>query len=142
MITKIAKKGAATGNRDRILKPFAEDLFNQLDSLKFISYIGKDGFPLIIPAIQCQASDSRRIAFSTLPFQNELKVIKEGTTMAILGLNLKMQSVLVRGTFRGYGKHRMATLGVLDIDWVYNSMPPAHGQIYPEEKLEAVTNFG
>jgi hypothetical protein len=30
---------------------------------------------------------------------------------------------------------------VLDIDWVYNSMPPSHGQIYPEVELEAVTDF-
>jgi len=141
MITKITKRGAVTGNRDRILKPFAENLFNQLDSLKFISYVGKDGFPLIIPAIQCQAADSRCIAFSTLPFNNELQAIEKGTTLAILGLNLKMQSVLVRGAFRGYGKYRMATMGILDIDWVYNSMPPAHGQIYPEVELEAVTEF-
>ena len=28
-----------------------------------------------------------------------------------------------------------------DIDWVYNSMPPSHGQIYPESKLEPITDF-
>ena len=64
-----------------------------------------------------------------------------GACLAILGINLKMQSVLVRGTFQGFKKYRLATLGVLDIDWVYNSMPPSHGQIYPEVPMEAVTNF-
>ena len=141
MTTKLAKGAAATGSEERILKPFAESLFNQLDSLKFIAYVGNDGFPIIIPAIQCQASDSRRIVFSTLPYNNELQAIEVGARLAILGVNMKMQTVLVRGTFQGFHKYRLSTMGVLDIDWVYNSMPPSHGQIYPEVALEAVTEF-
>ena len=61
--TKLAKGAAATNREQPILKPFAESLFNQPDALKFIAYLGNDGFPVIIPAIQCQASDSRRIVF-------------------------------------------------------------------------------
>jgi hypothetical protein len=141
MTTKLAKGAAATGSEERILKPFAENLFNQLDSLKFIAYAGNDGFPIIIPAIQCQASDSRRIVFSTLPYNDELQAIQVGAHLAILGVNMKMQTVLVRGTFQGFHKYRLSTMGVLDIDWVYNSMPPSHGQIYPEVALEAVTDF-
>jgi hypothetical protein len=141
MATKLGKGAAATNRRQRILKPFAQNLFNQLDALKFIAYVGKDGFPVIIPAIQSQASDSRRIVFSTLPFCDELQAIETGACLAILGVNMKMQSVLVRGIFQGFHKYRLATMGVLDIDWVYNSMPPSHGQIYPEVKLEAVTDF-
>jgi len=139
--TKLAKGAAATSGHQRILKPFAENLFNQLDSLKFLAYVGEDGFPIIIPAIQCQASDSGRIVFSMLPYYDELQAIEAGTSLAILGINLKMQSVLVRGTFQGFRKYRFTTMGVLDIDWVYNSMPPSHGQIYPEVPMEAVTEF-
>ena len=40
--------------------------------------------------------------------------------------------MLVRGTFRGFRRYRAVSLGTVDIEWVYNSMPPAHGQIYPE----------
>jgi len=29
-----------------------------------------------------------------------------------------------------------------DIDWVYNSMPPKQGPIYPPQPIEAVTGFG
>jgi hypothetical protein len=141
MNTKLAKGAAATGSQHRILKPFAESLFNQLDSLKFIAYVGHDGFPVIIPAIQCQASDSRRLVFSTGPFNAELRAIQAGTRLAVLGVNMKMQSVLVRGIFQGFKKFWLTTAGVLDIDWVYNSMPPSHGQIYPEVPLEAVTEF-
>ena len=31
--------------------------------------------------------------------------------------------------------------GIVDIDWVYNSMPPAHGQIYPPVPLIPVTEW-
>jgi hypothetical protein len=141
VVTRLAKGAAATGNPEPILKPFAENLFNRLDALKFLAHIGRDGFPGIIPVIQCQACDSRRLVFSTLAFQDELQSIPAGTTMGIFGLNLKMQSVFVRGVFRGIDRYRGARLGVLDIDWVYNSMPPSHGRIYPESKLEPVRDF-
>ena len=141
LVTRVAKGAAATGNPEPILKPFAENLFNRLDALKFLSYVGDDGFPVIIPIIQCQASDSRRLVFSSLVFGDELQAITAGTTIGIFGLNLKMQSVFVRGVFRGFKRYRGATLGVLDIDWVYNSMPPSHGQIYPESTLEPVRDF-
>ena len=52
-----------------------------------------------------------------------------------------MQSVLVRGTYNGIGRYRGVSLATIDIDWVYNSMPPIHDQIYPEKKLDAVVNF-
>jgi hypothetical protein len=141
LLTRFAKKAAKASHRERILKPFAEDLFNGMATLKFLSYIGSDGIPLIIPAIQCQASDSRRLVFSTLPFRGELRAIPAGTTVAIFGLNLKMQSVLVRGIFTGLRSYRGIEMGVMDIGWVYNSMPPCHDQIYPASKIEPVSEF-
>lgn len=141
IITRFAKGATATKNHQAILKPFAENLFNRLDALKFLAYMGEDGFPRIVPVIQCQASDSRRLVFSSLAFHDELQTIAADSTVGIFGLNLKMQSVFVRGLFRGFNRYRWASLGVMDIDWVYNSMPPSHGQIYPESKLEPVTDF-
>ncbi len=141
ILTRIAKSAAGTGNPDRILKPFAEKLFNQLDALKFLAFQNEDGFPKIIPIIQCQAADSQRLVFSSSPFKDELRQVAANSKIAIFGLNLKMQSVLVRGVFQGFSRHFGTSLGVLDIDWVYNSMPPGHGQIYPEVKLEPITEF-
>jgi hypothetical protein len=141
MLTKLAKAAATTGEKDRILKPFAEDLLNQLDSLKFIAYVGHDGFPVIVPVIQCQAADSRRLAFSPIAFKDELNRIPKETQVAVFGLTMGMEDVLIRGTFRGYKKTIGLTLGIIDIDWVYNSMPPAHGQIYPEVELTPVREF-
>jgi len=54
---------------------------------------------------------------------------------------MQMEDVLASGVFNGYARHRGIKLGTLDIDRVYNSMPPNHGQIYPPVPLAAVVNF-
>ncbi len=141
LMTRFSRSASATGNNERILTPFAERLFNQLGTLKFLSYIGTDGFPVLVPLLQCQAADSRRLVFSQTAYTRELAQIPEGQPVAVFGLSMKMEDVLVRGTFNGFSKHRMIHAGTVDISWVYNSMPPAHGQIYPQKPLEPVTEW-
>lgn len=125
----------------RILKPWAEGLFKRLDTIKFISYTGEDSYPVIIPLIGCQAADSTRLAFSPLAYKEELNAINKGSVVAVFGLTMDMEDVLVRGVFTGFEKHRGITLGCVDIDWVYNSMPPKPGQIYPEQEFKPVVNY-
>ena len=141
LLTKMAKGSAVTDNPDRVLSYFGEKLFNGLDALKFLSFIGDDGFPVVIPVIQCQAADSNRIAFHPGAFGSELALLKPGMIVTVFCLTMQMEDVLVRGIFKGYARYRGVKLGTLDIDWVYNSMPPNHGQIYPPVPLERVVNF-
>jgi len=49
--------------------------------------------------------------------------------VAVMGMNLDMEDVLVKGTFHGF----KAGMGYVDIERVYNSLPPVHGYIYPVE---------
>jgi hypothetical protein len=141
LLTKMAKGSAGKGNSERVLSYFGEKLFNGLDSVKFLSFIGDDGFPVIIPAIQCQAADSSRLAFHPGAFGAELNMLKQGMTISVFCLTMQMEDVLVRGIFNGYSRYRGVKLGILDIDWVYNSMPPNHGRIYPPVPLKRVVNF-
>jgi hypothetical protein len=141
LLTKMAKGSAAKGNSERLLSHFGEKLFNGLDSIKFLSFIGDDGFPVIIPVIQCQAADSRRLAFHPGAFGDDLNMLKQGMTLAVFCLTMQMEDVLARGIFNGYSRYRGIKMGTLDIDWVYNSMPPNHGRIYPPVTLERVVNF-
>jgi hypothetical protein len=140
-LTKIAKSSAITGTKGHILKPWAEALFNRLSALKFITYIDTEGFPRIIPLLQCQASNSRRISFSPLAYQEELSSINKGTTVAVFGLTMDMEDILIRGSFVGFDRYRSIRLGVIDIEWVYNSMPPKQGQIYPLKEVSPMVNF-
>ena len=141
ILTKFAKRGVPPESAERILTPFAEQLFNQLDSLKFLAYIGPGGYPTIIPVIQCQAAGSRQLAFSPIAFNAELKQIQAGTQVAVFCLTMEMEDVLIRGTFQGYQRGWGFKLGAIDIEWVYNSMPPAHRQIFPEVALAPVREF-
>lgn len=141
LATRIVKQTWKTSNNNRVLKPFAENLFNDLGSLKFISYLAEDGFPRLIPIIQCQASDSRRLVFASLPFSDELKTIPIDSTVAVYCMNMSMQSVLIRGKFRGFDRKWGIDAGSIDIAWVYNSMPPLNDQIYPEVALSPIETF-
>jgi hypothetical protein len=141
MLTKMAKSGAAKSKTQRVLSHFGQALFNRLDALKFLSFIAQDGFPVVIPVIQCQASDESRLAFHPGAYSAELNHLKPGMTVSVFCLTMQMEDVSVRGVFNGYARYRGVKLGTLDIDWVYNSMPPNHGQIYPPVPLEAVVNF-
>lgn len=112
----------------------AKSLFAQLDGLKFIGYFDKDGKPWIIPVIQAGPAGSDRVAFSSIPFGEEIRQIPAGAKVAVLAVNLKMQSVLVKGIYSGKG--------VVDIERVYNTMPPKMEYVYPRpEHLEPVTKF-
>ncbi len=141
LITKAAKAGAGSPEIERILKPWAEGLFNRMDALKFIGYVDDEGFPTIIPVIQCQAAGSRRLSFSPIAYGEELAAIREGTQVAVFAMSMQMEDVLVRGTFLGYDRVRLQRLGLIELEWVYNSMPPVAGQIYPPVELEPVVHF-
>jgi len=125
----------------RILSHFAEKLINTLGALKFLAYIRDDGFPEIIPVFQCRAAGSRRLVFSALAYRRELQKIAPGTTAAIFSVTMQMEDVLVRGRFSGVSTNIILPYAYVDIDWVYNSMPPAHGRIYPPSPLEPVRQW-
>jgi hypothetical protein len=118
LATGAAKAGARAPEKDPVMKPWAQDLFNRMDTLKFVGYVGDGGFPILIPVIQCQAAGPRRLAFSPLPFREELAAIKEGTQVAVFGMSMQMEDVLVRGTFLGYNRVRFQRLGVIELEWV------------------------
>ncbi|HNZ02862.1 MAG TPA: pyridoxamine 5'-phosphate oxidase family protein [Myxococcota bacterium] len=138
--TRLGKGAFADRTRPRILKHPAQAIFNGLGNLKFLAYVDDDGMPRIFPLIQCQAADSRRLAFATGAFGKHIDRLVPGRPVAVFGMTMQMESVLARGPFVGFHRRGFIRLGLIDIDWVYNSMPPCHGQIYPEVPLKAFEN--
>ncbi len=142
--TLAARGGARTArgggpSAPPVLTLWAQQLFRRLDALKFLSWIEPDGYPTIVPALQCQAPDGNRIVFAGAPFRSELQTLEPGTHVAVFGQTLQVENVLVRGVFAGFQRHRGVRLGVIDLEWAYNSMPPVPGQIYPPVPLEPVS---
>lgn len=124
-----------------VINPWTEKFLNQLDCLKFLAYVGPDGYPEIIPAIQAQTLDSEHILFSTSVYRDELERIPDGADLCVFGMGLTMEDVLLRGKYQGIRRIGGVKSGLVQVDWVYNPMPPVPGQIYPPVELEAVKDF-
>jgi len=139
--TMVAKTLAGKGSGKPVLNPFTTRLLDKMDNLKFLSFIGADGFPLIIPVIQAQTAGSDRVIFSSSVYGNELKAIPQGTVTALFGMSFEMQTVLLRGTYRGVRSIGGFECGEMEVDWIYSPMPPKAEQVYPPQKLEAVSSF-
>jgi hypothetical protein len=142
LLTKVSKRNAKTKKEGRIFNVWTEAFFNKLDTLKFLAYVSEDGFPIIIPLLQCQASDSHRLVFHPGVYADELNSINKGTDVAVFGLSLAMEDVLVRGKFTGFKRYQAVRLGIIEMNWVYNSMPPITGQIYPTVEINTIEDFG
>ena len=139
--TAIAKTLSLTKTRETVMNLWTRQLINKMTNLKFLSYIGEDGYPVIIPVIQAQTFGNDHVIFSISAFGNELKTIPPKTTAAIFCMSFDMEDVLLRGTFEGIGRVGGFQCGRISVNWVYNSMPPNPGQIYPETNIETVTTF-
>ena len=87
-------------------------------------YYDANGVSQVFPVVQATSAGSDRIVLSGVPFGSELRKIPEGAKVSILCLNLKMESVLVKGRYKK---------GVLEIERVYNSMPPKMEYVYPSK---------
>jgi hypothetical protein len=139
--TMVARALARKKRAKPVLNPWTRRLMNKLDNLKFLAYVARDGHPAIIPVIQAQASDTERIVFATRSFKADLEVIPTGAEVAVFGLTLDMEDVLMRGEFQGI--HRIAGVrcGSIRVNWVYSPMPPKPQQIYPRLDLAPVPAF-
>jgi hypothetical protein len=127
-------------NSKQSLTRIGKGLFAKIDGLKFIAYFDADERLRIVPIIQAGPAGTDRVAFSPMPFGKELKAVPAGCKAAIFAVNLKMESVLVKGIYRG--RQGISRTGVLDIERVYNSMPPKNEYIYPrDEVMQPVTEF-
>ena len=125
----LIRKCRVKGNT-QALKPWAYNLMKKIDTLTFISYINQEGYPVIIPQIPAQASSPDTIVLSDKPYAGELSKINKGARVAVFGLNLQMENVLVKGVFSGFDKG----IASVKIDRVYNSMPPKMNYIYDTVK--------
>jgi hypothetical protein len=139
--TMIARVLGHKSHESPVMNRWTRSFLDKIDNLKFLSYVGDDGFPVIIPAIQAQSLDPGHVLFSTSVFSGELQVIPPGVPLAIFGMALTMEDVLLRGKYLGYRRMGGVKTGLVELDWVYNPMPPVPGQVYPPLELKAVTQF-
>jgi hypothetical protein len=139
--TMIGRYLAGKRSKMVVMNRWTQTFFTKLDNLKYLSYVGPEGYPVIIPLIQVQALDAEHLAFSLGAFGDEIAEIPAGADVAVFGMALTMEDVLIRGKFLGVQRLAGLKCGVAQVNWVYNSMPPKPMQIYPEVALSPVTDF-
>ena len=139
--TMLAKALFPKHTREPVLNLWTQQLMNKLDNLKFVSYVGPDGYPVIIPTIQAMAAGSEQIIYSTSAFGEDLLAIPSGAPVAVFGMSLQMEDVLMRGEYQGLRRVAGIRCGTVTVNWVYNPMPPKPQQIYPRVKVEPVATF-
>jgi hypothetical protein len=128
-------------NPQNVINSWTADLISKLGNLKFLSYIGSDDYPIIIPIFQAAVNNSEEILFSTSAYREDLEAIPAGTPMALFGMTLDMEDVLLRGEYTGLQSFMGMKYGKLNVDWVYNAMPPLPQQIYPPRTPQTVLEF-
>jgi hypothetical protein len=68
--TMLARTLGLKPGKQAVLNDWTRAFLNKLDNLKFLSYVGSDGYPVILPAIQAQSLDAQHILFSTSVFKD------------------------------------------------------------------------
>jgi hypothetical protein len=139
--TVLARTLARKSARETVINGWTRAFLDKLDNLKFLCYVDADGYPTLIPAIQTQSLDDRHLLFSTSVYSDELEAIPAGIPLSVFGMALTMEDVLLRGKYQGFRRLGGVRVGVLEVDWVYNPMPPVPGQIYPPIPVRAITEF-
>ncbi len=124
-----------------VLNAWTRAFLDKIDNLKFLCTIDADGYPVLIPAIQTQSLDTRHVLFSTSVYTDELALIPTGAPLAVFSMALTMEDVLLRGTYLGVRRMGGIRAGLVQVDWVYNPMPPVPGQVYPPVDLKPVIAF-
>jgi hypothetical protein len=131
------KKPPGTG----VMNPWTQAFFAKIDNLKFLGYIDQDGYPVIIPVVQAQPLDRDSLVFSFGAYGDELSLVPPASKVVLFGMALSMEDVLVRGDYQGIRRRMGIRCGVVQLDWVYNSMPPKPMQIYPQTDLLPIKEF-
>ncbi len=139
--TMIAKAFTTKKGKAPVLNNWSKAFYDKIDNLKFLGYVGADGYPVIIPLIQAQSLDREHLIFSFGAYGDELAQIPAYTQVAVFGMALSMEDVLVRGTYQGAKRYAGLKCGVVQLDYAYNPMPPVPTRIYPATPVEAVTEF-
>jgi hypothetical protein len=139
--TMLARRLGRKPGTQSVLNTWTRAFLDKIDNLKFLCYVDADGYPVLIPAIQTQSLDNQHVVFSTSVYADELAALPAGIPLAVFSMALTMEDVLLRGTYLGI--HRLGGLraGLVQVDWVYNPMPPVPGQIYPPVQLKPVVAF-
>lgn len=138
VLARLASLTVAAAREEGALNAWSRALLRHPATLKFLAYVGDDGHPVIAPAIAAATRGTGRVVLLPTRATGEKPPIRAGSHVALFAIDLEMRSVLLRGVFHGWRGTTGLGAATMDVDWVYNTMPPKHGQIFPPSPLVAL----
>ncbi len=140
LATALRAPFARPAEGEPVLPAFLLPILDALDSLNFLCFVDGEGFPRLLPVLQARSAGNSRIVFTPGPWGAELAAIPEGAKAALFSMNLKMESFLARGVYSSRMGGGLVGKGLagIDLDFLYDSAPPLHGQVWPPRPLEAL----
>lgn len=132
IVNAIGKNGTKTGFPEERLPLVGESLFNGALNPKFACWLDSaDGYPVILPCFQARTIERKRVVFPLTQFKHDLATLENGAKIAFFALDTELRSILVKGKFLGFKKCAGFSFGQVEIETVYNTMPPVPGVVYP-----------
>jgi len=133
LVNLVGSGGAKLKNAEKKLPHAARNLFNAKIGPKFLCHLDPtDGYPVLIPCFQIRAPDPSRLVFTLSQFKDDLLQIPIKSHVAVFAMDFETVSTHLNGIFTGFQKFRDIKYGVIEIDEVYNTMPPLAGLVYPQ----------
>lgn len=127
-----AKGSMRTGTIEHRLPAWGETLFNGPVNPKVACFLDPaDGYPVLVPCFQARPVERKRISFPLTQFADDLQRLEPGDKVAFHALDMETSNLLVKGTFVEFQRGRGVRHGIVDIDEVYNGMPPVPGVLFP-----------
>lgn len=128
-----------SSDKNEKITKLSYDLAKGVSTLKFLSYVDSEGYPLILPVLQATIIDKNgRIIIPLGEDNKELENIEANAKIALYYANMELSSVLFQGIFKGLEKKMKIRYAVIDIEKVYNTMVPIVGYIYPKEDYKLI----
>lgn len=126
---------------DAPLSAWTRRLLARPGTLAFAAFLDEDGWPTVAPLVGVSAPDAFSLRVNLRGRGRRLESLPDGHPVALLALNRHMESVLMRGRLGRAGgplgcRHRR-----LLVEWVYNSMPPKQGVVFPRPRILPVERF-
>jgi len=135
------QRAAGTSSPDAPLGTWTRRLLSRPGTLAFAAYVGEDGWPSIAPLVAVSAAGASAVRIATSGRNRPIESLPGERPLALLALNMQMESVLLRGKLGPNAGLPGRPYRLLAVDWVYNSMPPKQGVIFPRSRLRPVEAF-
>jgi len=120
------KKGSSS--EAVVLPPVVRKNFSLLMAVRILSFLGNDGYPLVIPALSLQPSGESTFVCAPGMFGDILELLDSGSPVAASLLTFDAVSFQVKGRWLESRKFLGSPVGFMSVTSVYAGGPPIPGR--------------